>query len=134
MARSPLYQKILDEAAAQRKGAALSRKPRKGAATGIAGGLSNAPVVPGPLELREASLHELAAHIVRDWRVGGRAAWYGAAPYLDAMRELHCVDLKGATYGADSASSVVRYFLSNARTWRGPVARVVKAELNRRLK
>jgi hypothetical protein len=42
------------------------------------------------------------------------------------MRELS--DIKD-TYYCDSGESVVRYFLANASTWRGDVARRVKAEL-----
>ena len=37
-------------------------------------------------------------------------------------------------YGAESAKDVVIYFSANASTWRGETARVVKAELKRRLK
>ena len=37
-------------------------------------------------------------------------------------------------YGCDTAASVVRYFLANASTWRGEVAKRVKAELNAMLK
>jgi hypothetical protein len=33
------------------------------------------------------------------------------------------------TYGADSAESVVIYFLGNATTWRGEDARRIKSEL-----
>ena len=33
------------------------------------------------------------------------------------------------SYGYDSAASIVRYFLSNASSWRGDVAKRVKAEL-----
>jgi hypothetical protein len=36
-------------------------------------------------------------------------------------------------YYADDARSIVIYFLSNASSWRGPVAKAVKAELKRRL-
>ena len=56
---------------------------------------------------------------------------YAAKPYLAAMECLN--DIKD-TYGCDSGSSVVAYFLSNATSWKGPVARAVKAELNKRLK
>jgi hypothetical protein len=38
------------------------------------------------------------------------------------------------TYWADSASSIVAYFLANARGWRGNTARRVKLELNQILK
>jgi hypothetical protein len=34
----------------------------------------------------------------------------------------------------DSGASIVVYFLGNAQTWRGPVAKAVKAELNKRVK
>ena len=37
-------------------------------------------------------------------------------------------------YGLDSGRSIVQYFLSNAQSWRGPVAKAVKAELKKRVK
>ena len=37
-------------------------------------------------------------------------------------------------YMFDSAKSVVIYFLSNATTWRGEIARNIKKELNKMLK
>jgi len=59
-----------------------------------------------------------------------RAAWpkpyFGAVPYLDAMASLGSI---AEDYGADSARSVVLYFLANAATFRGPVAKALKAEL-----
>lgn len=51
---------------------------------------------------------------------------YGAAPYLRAMADLDTMD---DHYGYDDADSIVRYFLSNATTWRGEDARRIKAEL-----
>lgn len=51
---------------------------------------------------------------------------HGAVPYLDAMSGLNKIT---DNYGYDSADAIVRYFLSNATTWRGPDARRVKAEL-----
>jgi hypothetical protein len=38
------------------------------------------------------------------------------------------------SYGADSARSIVAYFLGNATTWRGTVAKTIKAELNAMIK
>jgi hypothetical protein len=35
---------------------------------------------------------------------------------------------------ADKGTHIVNYFLSNAQTWRGPVARIVKKELTKRVK
>ena len=59
-----------------------------------------------------------------------RATWprvsFGAVPYLDAMSTL---DRVSDRYYADSGKSVVRYFLSNASSWRGEDARRIKAEL-----
>jgi hypothetical protein len=57
--------------------------------------------------------------------------YFAAAPYLDAMFSINSVQ---DNYGMDSGKGVVMYFLSNASTWRGPVARLVKAELKRRAK
>lgn len=51
---------------------------------------------------------------------------YGAVPYLDAMTSL--VSIKD-DYGHDKGDMIVRYFLSNATSWRGPMARKIKAEL-----
>ena len=45
----------------------------------------------------------------------------------------HCNQITD-NYGADSAVSIVAYFLANAQTWRGPEARRIKAELREILK
>ena len=67
-------------------------------------------------------LHEIAKEIGGDWP----NTYLGAYPYLNAMREL---DKITDQYGADTARSIVSYFLSNAQSWRGETARRVKAEL-----
>ena len=67
-------------------------------------------------------LSTIAAEIRRDWK----NVYFGAVPYLAAMSTLDTIN---DSYGADSAQSVVLYFLSNATSWRGDVARRVKAEL-----
>lgn len=67
-------------------------------------------------------LYEIAAEIKADWRPVN----YAAKPYLDAME---CLDSLEDAYYADSAASVVLYFLSNAGQWRGDTARRIKAEL-----
>ena len=72
-------------------------------------------------------LHVIAREISADWR----KPYYGAVPYLDAMRQLNSIH--GAFY-EDSAKSIVAYFLANANTWRGDTARRVKAELKALLK
>jgi hypothetical protein len=68
------------------------------------------------------SLYAIAREIRGDWKNVN----YAAEPYLDAMGALDSID---DPYYADSGKSVVRYFLANAGTWRGDVARRVKAEL-----
>ena len=72
-------------------------------------------------------LFEIAKEIQGDWK----KPYFGAVPYLDAMSQLSSIDDK---YILDSASSIVAYFLANAGTWRGDVARRVKKELNEMLK
>jgi hypothetical protein len=67
-------------------------------------------------------IYEIALEITRDWK----KPYFGAVPYLDAMRSLTAVT---DSYYSDSAKSVVLYFLSNANTWRGETAKRVKAEL-----
>ena len=68
------------------------------------------------------SLSEIASEIRRDWK----NVEYSAAPYLDAMRQLDTIN---DNYGADSAKSIVAYFLVNASKWRGETAKRIKAEL-----
>lgn len=64
-----------------------------------------------------------------------RAAWpkpyFGAVPYIAAMQTMRGID---EDYYSDSGASIVRYFLANAGTWRGPDARRIKAELNAMLR
>jgi hypothetical protein len=67
-------------------------------------------------------LYEIANEIRSDWK----NPYFGAAPYLRAMSTLDQID---EMYGLDTAKSVVLYFLSNAQSWKGPVARRIKAEL-----
>ena len=72
-------------------------------------------------------LHEIAREIQHSWK----NIYFGAVPYLDAMRSLNSVH---ESYGFDDGKSVVLYFLSNASTWRGEDARRIKAELKGMLK
>jgi hypothetical protein len=69
-------------------------------------------------------LCDIAADVWRDW---GERVNYAARPYLEAMDTLRSIN---SAYYLDSSASIVSYFLCNATTWRGPVARSVKAELN----
>ena len=64
----------------------------------------------------------IAAEIRRDWKNVN----YAAKPYLEAMSSLY--DIRD-NYYHDTGKSVVLYFLANAGSWRGDVARRIKAEL-----
>lgn len=74
-----------------------------------------------PVQVRP--LIEVAEDIRENWRNVN----YAAEPYLDAMEQLNSIT---DMYGADTAKSIVAYFLSNAGSWRGDDARRIKAELN----
>ena len=74
--------------------------------------------------MTQRNLATIAAEIQRDW--GAAKVNFAAKPYLSAMRGMDSIH---DDYGADSGKSVVLYFLSNASTWRGEVAKRVKAEL-----
>jgi hypothetical protein len=72
-------------------------------------------------------LHEIAKEIRADWK----SVNYAARPYLEAMGDL---DKITDNYGQDDARSIVRYFLTNASSWRGPKAKEIKAELTKMVK
>ena len=72
-------------------------------------------------------INQIAREIREDWK----KPYFGAVPYLDAMRSLSSIN---DHFYEDDARTVVLYFLSNATTWRGETARRVKAELNAMLK
>jgi len=67
-------------------------------------------------------LYQIADQINNEWK----KVWFGAVPYLQALQRLSHVE---QNYGADSADSIVRYFLANANTFRGGNAPKLKAEL-----
>ena len=67
-------------------------------------------------------LYEIAAEIRKDWK----PVYFGAVPYLQAMAEMSSAREQ---FGMDEGRGIVLYFLSNAKTWKGEVARRVKAEL-----
>ncbi len=68
----------------------------------------------------------IAGDIIRLWSAMGKGVNYAAKPYLTAMLSLESGD---ETYGYDSAASVLAYGLSNMRSFRGPEAKALKAEL-----
>lgn len=68
------------------------------------------------------TLSAIADEITKDWK----KPYFGAVPYLEAMSTLQSVS---DSFYEDSGRSVVTYFLANANTWKGEVARRIKAEL-----
>lgn len=87
------------------------------------------PIIGQPeIDYSAKSISELARIIRKDW---GDKINYAARPYLDAMGSLQSA---GDNYGADSGKSVILYFLSNAAAWRGPTAKAIKKELQKRIK
>lgn len=103
-------------------------RPDSDAATAENQAESQEPAEPELSErIKDMSLSQIARIVRQDWKKVN----YAAVPYLDALGSLDNIH---QDYFADSGSSIVAYFLSNASTWRGDTARTVKAELNRRLK
>jgi hypothetical protein len=79
------------------------------------------------METKDITVSEIAHAIAKDWK---NISPY-AKDYLDAMKEIR--NIEGAYY-ADSAKSVVLYFLANASTYRGESARAYKALLKEMVK
>jgi hypothetical protein len=72
------------------------------------------------------TIAEIAVIIKKNWE----NVYFGAVPYLSAMFHLRTVN---DHYAEDSARVVLQYFLHNATTWKGDVARAVKAKLKKLL-
>lgn len=77
--------------------------------------------------MKEKTISEIAVIVRRNWKNVN----FGAVPYLHAMGGMGSIK---DNYGVDSGKSIVLYFLSNASSWRGDVAKEVKKELKARLK
>jgi len=73
------------------------------------------------------TVSEIAHAIAKDWT---NVSPY-AADYLNAMKEIRSVE---DNYYADSAKSVILYFLANAGSYRGDNARSYKALLKEMVK
>ena len=67
-------------------------------------------------------LHVIARDIYQAWPKVN----YAAKPYLEAMRDLSSINDR---YGYDDARSIVLYFLSNAASFKGDQAKLLKLEL-----
>lgn len=73
-------------------------------------------------DLSTRPICEIADEIIANWP----SPYFGAVPYLQALSDLNTIE---EDYGADSARSIVLYFLANAQTFRGTEARRLKKEL-----
>lgn len=68
-------------------------------------------------------IYEIAQDIWADW--GIKVSPY-AIPYLMAMNDLNQIT---DMYGLESGKTIVTYFLGNASSWKGEVAKKIKKEL-----
>lgn len=71
-------------------------------------------------------LCKIAAEIRADWT--DAKINFGARPYLFAMMSLQDVN---SPYGCEDGKTQVLYFLSNASSYRGEIAKRLKAELKK---
>ena len=76
------------------------------------------------LKLSTMSIKEIAKFIINDWSKTDRVP----KAYLEPMLTIETLD---GMYYADTASSVVAYFLSSASGWKGFNARVTKKYLKK---
>jgi hypothetical protein len=76
-------------------------------------------------DITQLNLAQIAAIIKADWK----KPYFAAVPYLNALTQLNTVNDR---FYAEDAHGIVLYFISNAATWRGPIAKAVKAELKKR--
>jgi hypothetical protein len=88
---------------------------------------------PGPDYVTGVDGPRTVAAIAREIAALWKKPYFGAVPYLQAMRYLDRIDDRLPSVGSgnyrESGRSVVLYFLANAASWRGPDARRIKAEL-----
>lgn len=77
-------------------------------------------------QVQNRPIYQIAEEILADYRDRGKPLYFGAVPYVEAMRHL---DRYTDNYLEDDAVSVLTYALSNLTTWRGETARRVKAEI-----
>ena len=78
------------------------------------------------MNLKEKNFAEIVRTIRADWKNVN----FAAKPYLEAMSAMTSPN---DSFGFDSGVSIISYFLANAATWRGEVAKAVKAELKARI-
>jgi hypothetical protein len=69
-------------------------------------------------------LYEICQEIRKDWRTMPEHA----RAHFRAIEHANSID---EMYGCDSVKSEILYFLGNAQTWKGEVARRIKIELKK---
>lgn len=91
------------------------------------------PLIPAPTadSLKGAPLVSLVSLIRRDLQTQKKPVPFDAAPYLSALGTMNNLS---DHYGVETGAQILPYLLSNLQTYKGPIARLVKAELNTRLK
>ena len=67
-------------------------------------------------------LYEIMSEVKREWK----KPYFGAVPYIQALSECSSPD---DVYLREDARGLINYFLANATSWRGDVAKRIKAEL-----
>lgn len=78
-------------------------------------------------DLPRMTLSQIASLIYQDWKNVN----FAARPYLEAMSSLQNVS---DMYMQESGTSIVAYWLSNASSYKGEVAKAIKKELQRRIR
>jgi hypothetical protein len=78
-------------------------------------------------QITPRAIHSIARDIEREWK----NVYFGALPYLNAMKSLNSIS---EDYYEDRAETIIIYFLANAQTFRGEKAREFKTELKNLLK
>ena len=69
-------------------------------------------------------VYKIAEIILKDWTKVN----FAAKPYLDAMFTLTSPN---DNYGLDNGTNIILYFLSNASTWKGEIAKEIKTHLKK---
>ena len=89
--------------------------------------VDQAQAIASDKKAQDISISEIAYAIEKDWK---NISIY-AKDYLNAMKQIRSID---ESFYADSAKSVVMYFLANASSYRGESARVYKDLLKKMVK
>ena len=84
------------------------------------------------LTLQDMTIRDLALTIQSEcW---SKSWYYAARPYVDALKTCDSTSLKGQTFHENDMLEMALYALSNLQSWRGELAREMKAELRTRIK